>query len=246
MSIVLFTVVDLETSGLAPPASIVEIGWSRLYFDTDTKQSEIRGPYSRLFRPREEMTSDVIAIHHLTNEMLAPYELCTEDDLRAVLDEERPDFIVASWSAFDRQWFTDEVIGTNLNGKPPFVICTVKAAARLCPEAPSHSNQAMRYELGLSLPEELAMPPHRAGPDSYVTAHVLAQFLLRTRVKELVEWTFQPRFMTAIRFGKHKGTPWTELPLDYIQWCLKQADMDPDALHWMSAELDRREAERAA
>lgn len=246
MTLVLFTVIDLETAGLEPPASVVEIGWSRLYMDTETKQTEIRGPHSRLFRPAASMTADVIAVHHLTNEMLSGYELCTEDDLRAVLDEERPDFIVAANAAFERQWFTDEVIGTNLNGKPPFVICTVKGAARLCPEAPSHSNQAMRYELGLSLPEELAMPPHRAGPDSFVTAHVLAQLLLRARVKELVEWTFAPRLITKLGFGKHRGKRWEEIDADYIEWLLKQADMDPDVQYWGRAELDRRTAERAA
>lgn len=241
MTLALFTVIDLETTGLAPPASIVEIGWTKVYFDTDTKQVEISAPQARLFRPLEPQAPEVVAVHHLTDAMLAPYQVCTEDDIRAVLDEERPNFIVAAHCAFEQAWLTSEVVGANLDGKAPHWICTVKAAARLYPDAESHANQAMRYRLGLDLPEHLAMPPHRAGPDSFVTAHILAAFLAAgARASHMVHWTTEPRWMPTIRFGKHRGTAWADLPLDYLQWMDKATDMDPDALHWARVELERR------
>lgn len=241
MTIALFTVIDLETTGMEPPADVIELGWSRLYFDTETKQIEIKGPHSRLFRNRQEMSPENIAVHHLTPAMLAPYEYCDEDAIRAVLDEERPDFLVAASCAFEQKWLTTEVVGTNLDGKPPHWICTVKAASRLYPDAESHSNQAMRYRLALDLPEDLAMPPHRAGPDSFVTAHILGRFLLQAKVRELVQWTMAPRYLPRCTIGKHRGQPWAEVEASFMEWMLRQSGMDEDLLHAARLELERRQ-----
>jgi exodeoxyribonuclease X len=241
MTIALFTVIDLETTGLAPPASVVEIGWTRVYLDTETKAVEVSPPQSRLFSPAEPQTPEVVAVHHLTDEMLKGYERCTDDDLIAVATEDAPQFIVAANSAFETQWFTPEIL-KQADGRMPHIICTVKAAARLHPEAESHSNQAMRYRLGLDLPDELAMPPHRAGPDSYVTAHILATFIRRgVRVSDLVRWTFEPKLMTRCPIGKEwRGKPWADVDAGFLDWILRQQDMEADIAHWARIELERR------
>jgi exodeoxyribonuclease X len=244
MTIVLFTVIDLETTGMEPPSDVIEIGVTRLYLDTDTKAVEIKGPTSRLFRNREEMTPENIAVHHLTPAMLAGYEFCEGSELAEIVQQDAPQFIVAANASFEKKWLdTPEIVGVGLDGKAAFWICTVKASARLYPDAESHSNQAMRYRLGLDLPEHLAMPPHRAGPDSFVTAHILGRFLADgVRVRDLVQWEREPRWMPRIRFGKHKGSEWIVLPDDYLQWLVApaQAEMDPDVRHWATIELERR------
>lgn len=240
MSIVLFTVVDLETTGLEPPAAVVEIGITKLFFDTETKTAEISAPVSRLFSPLEPMSPEVIAVHHLTDAMLKGFEPCSEDALAEIVQEDRPQFLVAANCAFEQKWLNEAICGRDLSGKPPRWICTIKAASRLFPDADSHSNQATRYRLGLDLPEQLAMPPHRAGPDSYVTANILGRFLLTTRVRQLVEWTLEPRLITRLNFGKYKGLTWIEVPEDYLSWLLKQQDMDSDVKHWAGVELQRR------
>src|SRR5689334_12777693 len=155
MSLVLFTVIDLETAGLEPPASIIEIGVTRVYFDTETKTAEIAEPVSRLFRPREALTPENIAVHHLTPAMLAEFEPCEDDDLAEMVQQDRPQFLVAAHCAFEQLWVTPAIAGRDVTGKSPFWICTVKAAARLFPDAESHSNQAIRYRLGLDFPEAL-------------------------------------------------------------------------------------------
>lgn len=229
-----------------PPADVIEIGVTHLFFEPETKAVEIKGSSSRLFRNREEMTPENIAVHHLTPAMLAGHDYATPEALAEIVQENRPQFLVAANAAFEQKWITPEICGRDLSGKEPRWICTVKAAARLYPDAESHSNQAMRYRLGLDLPEHLAMPPHRAGPDSYVTAHILGRFLAEgVRASHMVHWTTEPRFMTAIRFGKHKGAAWSDLPIDYLQWLDKQNDMDPDALFWARAELERRRSDAA-
>lgn len=241
MTIALFTVIDLETTGLAPPASVIEIGVTRLYLDTETKRCEIAPPESRLFRPAEPMAPENIAVHHLTDAMLAGFEPCSDDALHEIVAKDGPQVLVAANAAFEQQWITPAIAGVDPStGKPPHWLCTVKASARLHPDAESHSNQAIRYLLGLDLPEHLAMPPHRAGPDSFVTAHILARFLETTMARDLVQWTREPRHLPRVTFGKHKGSPWPDVPIDYLQWRQKQTDMDADVLHAVKLELERR------
>lgn len=234
---VVFRCVDLETAGLAPPASIIEIGYSDVVFDPDAKNvTSVTPPKAQLFRPNETLAPENIAVHHLTNEMLKGLPLCTAHDIRTMLTAGEPTMFVAAFAQFEQQWLTPEIVGERR------WICTVKAAARLFPEAESHSNQAIRYRLGLVLDDALAMPPHRAGPDSYVTAQILANFLTRETARQLVQWTLEPRYMTKLPFGKHKGKLFTEAPADYLAWILKQTDMDADAQHWARVELERRRA----
>ena len=37
----------------------------------------------------------------------------------------------------------------------------------------------------------------------------------------------EARIPKSITFGKHKGTAIQDLPTDYIQWLLRQDDLDP-------------------
>lgn len=238
---VLMRVIDLETAGLEPPASVIEIGYTDVLFDPDTKRAEIGGTINALFRPTEALAPENIAVHHLTPRMLDPFPACTDDDLKSAAESNSPFILVAANCAFERKWFTDELIGSR------HWICTVKAAARLHPDAASHANQAMRYHLGLyDLPEHMAMPPHRAGPDSYVTAHILAVFLETTPVRDLVRWTSEPKHLPRAPFGKHKGQPWPEVPIDYLHWAIKQTAMDADAMHAVQLEMTRRAAATSA
>lgn len=234
MTVILLRVIDLETGGMDPPASVIEIGYTDLLFDTDTKEVEIRPTRSGLYKPAETLAPENIAVHHLTNSMLAGYKLCTAEDLKQVAMLDDPFALVAANAAFERKWFTEEITGARR------WICTVKAAAKLYPDAGSHSNQAMRYQLGLELPDELAMPPHRAGPDSYVTAHILKCFLATTSVRDLVQWTKEPKHLPRCPFGKHKGAAWADIPADYLSWVLGQADMDEDVKHAARLETARR------
>lgn len=240
MSIVLLRVIDLETTGLAPPASVVEIGWCDVHFEPETKRVEIGAPKSKLFKPAEPMTPEVIAVHHLTDAMLAGLPECTVDDLKEVARADSPQFLCAASCDFEQKWITQDITQPFGERSPPRWICTVKAASRLFPDAQSHSNQATRYRLGLDLPESVAMPPHRAGPDSFVTAHILGRFLQTERVASLVHWTTLPKWMPNCPIGKlWRGKPWAEVDEGFLNW-MRGADIDDDAKHWALVELERR------
>lgn len=125
-------------------------------------------------------------------------------------------------------------------------ICTYKVALRLWPDAPKHSNQVLRYWLGLDLDAVQAMPPHRAGPDAWVTAHLLLRMLEQATVTQMIGWTVEPKQLPVLPFGKHRGLKWADLPDDYLQWLVRQADMDPDVLWCARQETERRGSGEAA
>jgi exodeoxyribonuclease X len=234
MTTVIFRVVDLETTGLAPPEAIIEIGWSDVYWDTDERVASVTAPQSFLFSTDRPITPENRAIHHISAGELVDKPVCTDAALTEILAADTPFALVAANANFEQQWLTEAAIG------PARWICTVKAAARLYPDAESHSNQAIRYRMDLDLPDEMAMPPHRAGPDAYVTGNILANMLRGTPVRDLIAWTKEPKFLPRCPMGKWKGSVWADVDQSYLEWILRTPDMDADVQHAARLEVDRR------
>lgn len=107
----------------------------------------------------------------------------------------------------------------------------MKASAVTGP-TPSHSNQVLRYWLDLDrssgFDRAMAMPPHRALPDAYVTAHILIRLLKESTIEEMVGISSRPALLRRIGFGKHKGLLFSEAPSDYLRWIVDKAEFDVD------------------
>ncbi len=223
-------VIDLETSGLDPAAGaeIIEIGWTDVDF-TRGQPPIIGSPTARLFGCSAPCPADNIAVHHIKPRQLEGLPAFCGDDLAQLQDG--ADVLVAHSSAFESVF---------LPAERPW-ICTLKAASRLWPEAPAFSNQTLRYWLGYGdLPDELAMPPHRAGPDSYVTAHILVRVLELAGVRDLITWTGEPRVLPRCPIGKDRGKPWAEVDAGFLKWILSKSDMEADTVWNARRELERR------
>jgi exodeoxyribonuclease X len=233
---VLLRVIDIETTGMAPPAEIIEFG--RADVVSEANSWRIERPMARLYKPLNGIPPEIKAVHHITEaDFAADTPVCTDDLLhKAVWGGTKPDVLVAHNCEFERKFIPD--LATE--GLP--WICTFKAALRVWPEAPGHSNQVLRYWRDLGLDQALAMPPHRAAPDAWVTAHLLVEMLKVTTVEQLVAWTLEPKFMTKLAFGKHRGLAWADVPVDYLQWMTTQRDMDQDAVWWATQEIARRKS----
>ncbi len=230
----LLRVIDIETTGLAPPAEIIEFGRADVVSAGDMWR--IEKPLARLYRPLNGIPPETMAVHHISEaDLNADTPVCTAERLRlAVFGGAKPDVLVAHNCDFERLFISD----AETDGLP--WICTLKVALRLWPEAPAHSNQVLRYWRGLKLDAALAMPPHRAGPDAWVTAHLLAEMLTQASVEQMIAWTTEPKLLPNVPFGKHRGTSWSEVPIDYLQWMTSQRDMEPDYIWNAKRELDRR------
>jgi exodeoxyribonuclease X len=151
----------------------------------------------------------------------------------------RPDAIAAHNAEFETKFFA----------APVPLICTYKAALRVWPDAPGHSNGSLRYWLedqGKIAPDHaLTQPAHRAGPDAYVTAHILlALFNSGATGKEMVVWTKEPRLLPKCPLGKFRGKPWAEVEDGFLGWMLRQPTMESD-LKWNAEREIARRAEGA-
>jgi exodeoxyribonuclease X len=203
-------------------------------------EARVERSMARLYRPLNGIPPETMAVHHITmDDFTEDSPVCTSDKLRqAIWGGAKPDVLVAHNAEFEQQFVTPAV-----TDDLPW-ICTYKVALRVWPDAPRHSNQVLRYWRGLKLDNALAMPPHRAGPDAWVTANILAELVKEASLEDMIAWTLEPKLMPNIPFGKHRGLSWSEAPIDYLQWMSRQTDMDRDAIWNAQREMARREAER--
>lgn len=222
-------VIDFETTGVEPPAQVCEVGICDLHLEA----REIAQPKTWLCGVAE-MPPEVRAVHHIS---LAE---CAGRDAfdAAAMFREPVDAIAAHNAEFETKFFAS----------PVPVICTYKAALRAWPDAPSHSNGALRYWLedqGKIAPvHAMTQPAHRAGPDAYVTAHVLlALFDAGHTGRDMIAWTKEPRLLPTCPIGKFRGQPWSEVEGGFLGWMLRQPTMEPDLKWNAEREIARRSKE---
>ena len=219
-------VIDFETTGTEPPAEVCEVGICDLHLE----KREIDAPTSWLCGVKA-MPPEVRAIHHIS---LAECADMPPFDGASLLPAGIA-AVAAHNAKFETLFFHPSIP----------VICTYKSALRVWPSAPGHSNGTLRYWLedqGLISPVRAAtQPPHRAGPDAYVTAHVLtALFNAGATGREMVAWTKEPPLMPTCPIGKFRGMPWSEVEAGFLGWMLRQPTMEDDLKWNAQREINRR------
>jgi len=225
-------VVDVESTGVDQSDAIVEFGFTDLDYDEDAKKWRIGAPQAFYVDPERPIPPEAMAIHHIRNEDCAgsPPWSDSQKILHSFTDEV-PQFYCAHRVSFESMFIQ----------LPPNArwICTWKAAVTMAPKAPGWSNQCLRYWLNLAVDPVLSMPPHRAAPDSYVTAHLLRRMLTKTDPHTLADITARPVILPRLGFGKHALDPCDQIPDGYWRWILNQPDFDEDvratAAHYLNA-----------
>lgn len=220
-------VIDFETTGAAPPAEVCEVGTC----DLDLEARMVHAPRAWLCGVKS-MPPEVRAVHHIS---LAECEGAQSFEAGDMFRDMDIQAIAAHNADFETKFFES----------PLPVICTYKAALRIWPDAPSHSNGALRYWLqdqGKIAPDHaLTQPAHRAGPDAYVTAHILlALFNAGATGKDMVAWTKEPRLLPRCPLGKFRGQPWSEVEAGFLGWMLRQPTMEDDLKWNAQREIARR------
>lgn len=211
-------IIDYETTGTPDDeaAEVIEMG----SIDLDLTSLSLLNPFRAFASPRGAIPAVTKAVHHITEAELegAPTARELWDTLFQGLPDDAP--LVAHNAKFEQHFTPD-------TGRP--WICTYKVARVLWPDAPTHSNQGLRYWLELDLDPRAAEPPHRALPDAYVTAHILRHMLGFKTVAEMIHISKYPALLTRFNFGKHKGSLFSEVPADYLEWIRDKSEMDEDA-----------------
>ena len=228
-------VIDFETAtGDEKNDAVLEFAYTDVDFRRD---GYVEHPVAAFVDPGMPISPIARGVHHITDDEIRLRGYVAFDWQRRLLNDNinSPDVFVAHFCDFERRFFDPD--GARW-------ICTRKVACRLWPDAPNHKNQTLRYMLGLddvlgASFTERAMPPHRAGPDTWVTAHIFLKQVqialdrghpIERVIDFFVKWTGEPVLLHGpIRFGKHKGKEWTAVPLDYLEWIIFKADeMDED------------------
>ena len=111
-------------------------------------------------------------------------------------------------------------------------ICTLALARRVWPDAEAHNISALIYMIskGSEKAREMIKKAHRADMDIILTANILMHIVHQLNInsmEELYAASEDARIPRSINFGKHRGTNISDLPADYIQWLLRQDDLDP-------------------
>ena len=199
-------VIDLETTGDGfANGGVVEVGWMDLVRDDAGAWVLNGGPCGRLVRPGHPISAVTSAVHHIVDEDVADAPAWLEV-APGVLQDGRPVALAAHRAAFEKRWCLPRLTGGAR------WICTYKCALRIWPDAPSHSNQGLRYwRRPVGLDRAAGLPAHRAGPDAYVTAHHLRDMLAVASLSQLLAWSEQPALPVRVPAGPLRGRRWDEL-----------------------------------
>ena len=217
-------IIDCETTGLSEPIQPVCIARCRsLLFEPDPDEEtfdDVCDDRVYFFKPTRAIELGAMATHN-------------------IIPEDLVDFVEWSLGAFSLPADCEYLIGHNVDfdwaviGRPPVKrICSLALARSLWPEADSHSLGALQYLLRESnkvARDNVKDLLHSAFEDCLRTAFVLRKCREKLAVnnwEELWQASQSARIPTVMPFGKHKGTPMSQVPKDYVRWLLGQPDVD--------------------
>ena len=234
-------VVDLETTGNShADGGVVELGWQDVALDGEAGWSLRGGPRAMLIDPGQPISPATSAIHHIVDEDVAgaPRWQAVAGDILRAAPGPAPLALVAHRAAFEQRWCTRALTG----GLP--WICTYKAALRIWPDAPGHSNQGLRYwRRPAGLDRALGLPAHRAGPDAYVTAHHLRDMLAAASPEALIAWSAQPALLARVPYGRLRGRRFRDLGDEDLAGLALGERPDGDLAFTVAQERARRDRE---
>ena len=213
---------DVETHSLAEPL-IIQLAYKReggspvtSYFSTGGAKIDLKA----------------MAVHHITEETVAgkpPFRGSPEAaEIGRILSS---GVLVAHNATFDAGALRAHGVAV------PNVICTLRLSRHLHPEAEQHKLQYLRYWFAVKPAGEVRA--HDAEGDILVLEAVFARLYedmaaslpgaSESEVLEaMAEVSSHPSVLATCTFGKHKGTPWAQVPADYLKWALEKSDFDDE------------------
>lgn len=217
---------DTETTGNTENDRLCQLG---------IKERGIAEPVvSATYKPPLPVSIEAMAVHHITEKMLADRPAFMESaeypELKALIED--PETVVVAHNApFDVAMLTKEGI------VPSQYICTYKVARALDTQEKisQYKLQYLRYLLGI----EIDAVAHDAWGDVLVLEALFERLLTKlieskgseeAALAEMIAISARPILFTTLRFGKHNGKRIEEVAQedrDYLQWLLKQKKENP-------------------
>lgn len=226
----IFICFDCETTGLTPETDrIIELAAVRFTF------SEILDTFETLIDPETLISPESMAIHHITDAMVQG---------KPKIQEVLPQFLEFISKGM--------IVGHGINNDIAFITAACKQyaipchlhtrsfidtlrLARLYGESPTNSLEKLRQHFNVT--DEGA---HRAMSDVTVNIEVFKHLTQSFKTtEEILERLKRPILLKAMPLGKHKGRPFSDIPIQYLQWAVHQ-NFDQDLLFSLKTELKKR------
>lgn len=225
-----FICFDCESTGLDPGSDkIIELAAAKFTF------SGIIQKFETLINPNCPIPQSSTEIHHITDDMVKG---------KPTINEVLPEFLkfvgqhilVGHGIPFDISIVTQEAKSHRIPCHLPSLthIDTLRLA-RHYGQSPVNSLEYLRQHF--NIPDVGA---HRAMNDVTVNIEVFKNLSTNFKTtKELLEILSKPVKLKVMPLGKHKGRPFKEVPVEYLQWAVNK-DFDRDLIFSLKMELKRR------
>lgn len=236
-----FVVVDLECTSREPAeAHIVE--WAALVIRLPWFGEGGTEEHGGLVRPPITIPPETSAVHHIIDADVADAPTWeTESERLHWLLKCEDRIAVAHNAEYERTVLAKNDSLTGLQW-----LCTYKAALRVWPDCPSHSNECLRYFLGFGTGRRGQQAPHSALHDAKVTAQILDELLrVGTKLEDMLKWTNEPALLPTCPLGDWRGHKWADVDEGFLLWIMRKIHDRADVRFCANTELERREAERA-
>ena len=179
--------------------------------------------FDQLYRVDEPISYAAMAVHHILESELVDQPHYTSFSL-----PQDTTYIIGHNIDYDIRAL--EKCGVDC--KNIKAICTLALARLVWPDAEAHNISALIYMItkGSAKARDMIKKAHRADMDIILTANILMHEIHHLKIKtieELYQASEDGRIPRSINFGKHRGTTIADLPADYMQWLLRQEDLDP-------------------
>jgi len=214
-------ILDTETHTLN--GQPIEIAYAPIEIQNGTLSLDKNKVFDQLYTVDEPISFAAMAVHHIL-----------ESDLEGM----------PHYSTFSLPSETIYIIGHNIDydiralekcgvdSSNIKAICTLALARRVWPDAEAHNISALIYMIskGSEKAREMIRKAHRADMDIILTANILMHIVHQLNIgsmEALFAASEDARIPRSINFGKHRGTAIADLPADYVQWLMRQEDLDP-------------------
>lgn len=170
--------------------------------------------FEKFVNPGCPIPPEAIAIHHITDEMVASAPSFAQIGAEfAEFCEGDVVLIAHNNDNFDLHFLRNEFDRHGMSMPSWKFLDTLKWARRYRPDLPRHTLQFLREIYGIP-----ANNAHRALDDVIVLHQVFQLMIDDLLIEDVFYLMNRPRTILHMPFGKHQGQPLSQVPRSYIQW----------------------------
>lgn len=221
---------DTETTGVDETATVCEVA-----FAITDEAFNILSQHQSIIDPEQMISPAASGVHGLTWDDCKDFptlgEYFSADD-PSCYGSPLPDpaVVIGHRCGFDMRFISKHFRQT------PRQIDTLRWVRKLYPDMDNH--QLSTCIFALNLPRSAGA--HRAMAD-VMSAYYLCQHVCERTgytLEQLAQASEQPMELAYYPFGKHKGTPFSQVPKHYLGWALRELkDLDVDMLYTLRLHL---------